>query len=153
VLNGFGLYSWGYAKIIAANPRLNGGNPNAMCASEPESWTWARKILDYTFERFPIDGASMQSADRGRCNCDRCKRWTDAQYHARINVQAADYIRDRWENKIIGVSGWGMKFEDPASLPSIVEMSRHIDYLIDVTGSTQSRDPGYRREFIRQIHC
>src|SRR5205085_11263700 len=91
VLNGFGLYSWGYAKIIAANPRLNGGNPNAMCASEPESWTWARKILDFTFERFPIDGASMQSADRGRCNCDRCKRWTDAQYHARINVQAANY--------------------------------------------------------------
>src|SRR5205085_7396500 len=33
VLNGFGLYSWGYAKIIASNPRLNGGNPNAMCAS------------------------------------------------------------------------------------------------------------------------
>jgi hypothetical protein len=153
VLNGLGLYSWGFRKIIAANPQLGPTSKEAMCASEPGSWEWMRRILDYTFTCFPLDGSSMQSADRGRCTCDRCKRWSDAEYHSRINIMAADYIRGKWKNQTLGVSGWGMNFEDPASKPFVVDLSRHIDYLIDVNGSTQKRDPGYRRKLIAELKC
>ena len=153
VLNGLGVYSWGYATIIRANPHLNRGNPNAMCASEPDSWKWMQKILEFTFGRFPLDGASMQSADRGRCTCDRCGRWNDAEYHSRINIQAADFIRSKWQDKIVGVSGWGMKFEDPANWPHVRALSEHIDYIIDVDNGSQRRDPANRRKLIAQLKC
>lgn len=153
VLNGLGVYSWGYKNIIAANPHLNRGNPNAMCASEPDSWKWMQKILDYTFDRFPVDGTSMQSADLGRCKCDRCSRWSDAEYHARINIRTAEYIRSRWKDKVIGVSGWGMKFDDPANLPFLVDLSRRIDYLIDVPGTARTPDLAYRGKLIRELKC
>jgi hypothetical protein len=153
VLNGLGVYSWGYATIIKANPHLNRGNPNAMCASEPDSWKWMQRILEFTFKRFPLDGASMQSADRGRCSCVRCSRWTDAEYHSRINIMTADFIRSKWKDKIIGVSGWGMKFEDPANWPPVAALSEHIDYIIDVDNGSQRRDPSNRRKFIAQLKC
>ncbi len=68
-----------------------------------------RKVIDFSFERFPVDGASLQSADQGRCNCEKCSRWGDMEYHARLNIQVCDYVRARWKNKLLGISGWGMK--------------------------------------------
>jgi hypothetical protein len=90
--SGLGVYSWGFEEIIRANPKLSRGNPQAMCASEPQSWAWMQKVVDFVFERFPIDGVSMQSADQGRCRCDQCRTFTDAEYHALLNVRVADYI-------------------------------------------------------------
>ncbi len=96
VVSGLGLYSWGFDDILKANPHLMKGNKNAMCGSEEESWEWMRKVIDYVFERFPIDGASMQSADQGRCTCGKCKRFTETEYHARLNIRCAEYIHSKW---------------------------------------------------------
>jgi hypothetical protein len=46
-----------------------------------------------------------------------------------------------------------MRFEDPASLPHLEELSRHIDYLIDVTDSSRRRDPALRKKLIASLHC
>lgn len=67
VISGLGVYSWGFDEILKANPHLMKGNRNAMCGSEEASWEWMRKVIDYVFTRFPIDGVSMPSADQGRC--------------------------------------------------------------------------------------
>ena len=72
---------------------------HAMCASNPESWRWMRKVIDFSFERFPVDGGEPLIADQGRCNCEKCSRWCDMEYHARLNIQVCDYVRSRWKNK------------------------------------------------------
>jgi hypothetical protein len=153
VYTGLGVYSWGFEEIIRANPQLSRGNPSAMCASQPESWDWMRKVIDFAMTRFPIDGASVQSADQGRCKCDQCRRWTDTEYHTRLDIRVSEYMRAHWPGKTIAVSGWGMRFDDPESLPALVELSRHIDYLIDVRDSSRQRDPGLRRRLIHELAC
>jgi hypothetical protein len=153
VYTGLGVYSWGFEEIIRANPRLSRGNPKAMCASQPESWEWMRKVIDFAMTRFPVDGASLQSADQGRCKCDQCRRWSDTEYHTRLDIRVSEYIRAHWPGKAIGVSGWGMRFDDPESLPALVEMSRRIDYLIDVPDSTRQRDRSWRRKLIGELAC
>jgi hypothetical protein len=153
VISGLGVYSWGFDEILKANPRLMKGNRSALCGSEEESWQWMRKVIDYVFTRFAIDGVSMQSADQGRCPCGRCRRYTDTEYHARLNLRCAEYIRSRWPRKGIAVSGWGMRFEDPASLEPLRELGRRIDYLIDVRDSSRRRDPAFRRKLIEALPC
>ena len=37
-----------------------------------------QRVVDFVFERFDIDGVSMQSADQGRCKCSRCDSMSDA---------------------------------------------------------------------------
>jgi hypothetical protein len=124
-----------------------------MCGSEEESWEWMRKVIDYVFTRFPIDGVSMQSADQGRCTCDKCTRYSETEYHVMLNVRCAKYIRSHWPGKSVSVSGWGMRFDDPASIPHLVELSKHIDYLIDVRDSSRLRDPALRRQLISSLQC
>jgi hypothetical protein len=153
VYTGLGVYSWGFEDIIRANPKLNRGNPRAMCASQPESWEWMRKVIDFAMTRFPVDGASLQSADQGRCRCDQCRRWSDTEYHARLDIRVSDYIRARWPEKTVGVSGWGMHFDDPSSLPALVELGRHIDYLIDVPDSARKLGSSWHQELIRELPC
>jgi hypothetical protein len=153
VISGLGVYSWGFDEILKAHPNLTRGNRSAMCGSDEESWEWMRKVIDYVFTRFPIDGVSLQSADQGRCPCDRCRRYSDTEYHARLNIRCAEYIRSRWPRKGIAVSGWGMRFEDPASLEPLRELGRHIDYLIDVRDSSRRRDPAFRKKLIEALPC
>jgi hypothetical protein len=153
VYTGLGVYSWGFEEIIRANPRLSFGNPKAMCASQPESWDWMRKVIDFAMTRFPIDGASLQSADQGRCKCDQCRRWTDTEYHSRLDIRVSEYIRGHWPGKTVGVSGWGMRFDDPDSLPALAELSHRIDYLIDVRDSTRQRDSSWRQRLIHELKC
>jgi hypothetical protein len=153
VYTGLGVYSWGFEEIIRANPQLSRGNPSAMCASQPESWDWMRKVMDFAMTRFPVDGASLQSADQGRCKCEQCRRWTDTEYHTRLDIRVSEYIRVHWPGKTVAVSGWGMRFDDPDSLPALVELSRHIDYLIDVRDSARQRDPSLRRKLIHELAC
>ncbi len=153
VVPGLGIYSWGFDRILKANPHLMKGNKSTMCGSEDASWEWMRKVIDYVFTRFPIDGVSMQSADQGRCPCDKCKRFTETEYHARLNIRCAEYIHSKYPRKLVAVSGWGMRFHDPASLPHIVELSRHIDYLIDVRDSSRQNDAALRRRVIESLQC
>jgi hypothetical protein len=154
VLPGLGVYSWGFDEILRANPSLMKSNAHAMCGSEQASWEWMRKVIDYVFTRFPIDGVSMQSADQGRCTCERCRRYTETEYHTRLNIKCAQYIRSRWPGKTIGVSGWGMRFEDAASLPHLAELGKHVDYLIDVPDSANRRGgAGFRKRLIDAVPC
>ena len=153
VYSGLGVYSWGFDDIIRAHPKLSRGNANAMCASEAESWLWMQKVLDFVFQRFEIDGVSLQSADQGRCRCDQCKTFSDAEYHALLNVRVSEYIRSRWPKKTIGVNSWGMKFEEPETLPSLKKISEKVDYLIDVHDTSRKRDLGYRKKIIDSLSC
>jgi hypothetical protein len=153
VYTGLGVYSWGFEQIIRANPRLSRTNPRAMCGSLPEAWEWMRKVTDFVFTRFPVDGASLQSADQGRCDCEQCRRYTDTEYHVRLDLRVCDYVRGKWPGKTLAVSGWGMDLSAPASLPHLVDLSRKIDYLIDVPGSAGKTDPGYRRTLIHALQC
>jgi hypothetical protein len=46
-----------------------------------------------------------------------------------------------------------MRFDDPKSLPALVELSRRIDYMIDVRDSTRQRDALWRRTLVRELAC
>jgi hypothetical protein len=94
-----------------------------------------------------------QSADQGRCRCQQCKAHTDAEYHALLNTRVGDYIRSRWPDKTIGVNSWGMRFGDPARLPSLMKISQGADYLIDVNDSSSGGGGDYRRRLIRSLDC
>jgi hypothetical protein len=153
VYSGLGVYSWGFDEIIRAHPELSGGNAHALCASEPAAWDWMRRVTDFVLTRFPIDGVSLQSADQGRCPCERCRRYGDTEYHVRLNLKTVGYIRSRWPGKTVAVSGWGIDFRDPASVPFIADMSRKLDYLIDVHDTSSRQDPGQRRRLIAALHC
>lgn len=153
VYSGLGVYSWGFDEIIRANPKLSRGNPQAMCASEPESWAWMQKVIDFVFKRFAIDGVSMQSADQGRCRCNQCSAYSDAEYHALLNVRVSEYIRSRWPKKTIAVNSWGMRFEKADTLPSLIKISQKIDYLIDVHDTSRRQDPAYRKKLIETLAC
>jgi hypothetical protein len=153
VYTGLGVYSWGFEEIIRANPKLARTNPKAMCGSLPEAWEWMRKVTDFALTRFPVDGVSLQSADQGRCECEECRRYGDTEYHARLDVRVGEYIRSRWPEKTVGVSGWGMDLGDSESLPHLVNLSRYIDYLIDVPDSARRQDPTYRRKLIKALQC
>jgi hypothetical protein len=153
VYSGLGVHSWGFEEIIRAHPELSRGNRQAMCASLPEAWDWMRRVVDFVFSRFPIDGVSMQSADQGRCRCEQCQAHTDAEYHALLNTRTAEYIRGRYRGKTIGVNSWGLGFQDENALPALVQMSKGIDYLIDVHDSSRRKDPAYRRKLIGALDC
>lgn len=153
LIAGLGVFSWGFEELIRTYPALGPTNPRAMCASNPDAWHWMEKIIDFALTRLPVDGVSMQSADQGRCTCVKCSRFGDAEYHARINIRAADYIRSRHPGKLVAVSGWGMKFDDAASLPFIERMAAKLDYLIDVSDTAGTRGRAYRRDVIRSIRC
>ncbi len=153
VLSGLGTYSWGFAEIIKANPKLNGGNANAMCASEPESHAWMERVLAFVFTRFPIDGVSMQSADQGRCKCPRCSKLGDADYHAQLLARTADLIHAKWPGKIVGMSNWGVSFGNPKDQVTFAKLSRSFDYMIDQNDSARWGGRPYRREFINALGC
>ncbi|MFN7949792.1 MAG: hypothetical protein U0Z53_30845 [Blastocatellia bacterium] len=153
VYSGLGVYSWGFEEIIRAHPQVSRGNPRAMCASEPEAWRWMQRVIDFVFARFPIDGVSLQSADQGRCSCAQCRVCSNAEYHALLNVRTSEYIRSRWPQKTIAINSWGMDFDNPATLPALVQMSRSVDYLIDTHDTSRRRDPQYRRKIIGALAC
>lgn len=153
VISGLGTYSWGFAEIIKAHPKLSGGNANAMCASEPEAHAMMERVLEFVFTRFPIDGVSMQSADQGRCRCSRCREFGDVEYHARLLTRTAETIRARWPGKIVGMSNWGVSFGKPQDKETLVGLSRSLDYMIDHNDSARWGGVRYRREFIAALHC
>ena len=131
VLYGGGLYSWGFEKIIAARPELGRGDARNMSPAVPAAWDVQKRILDYIFS-FDFDGCSLQSADLGRNADPELAPLSDLEYHALINDRAAAYVKATYPGKIVGVSGWGMNFGKRADLPAIRQLTRHLDYLVDV---------------------
>jgi hypothetical protein len=151
ILAGTGVYSWGFEAIIREHPELSGGNPRAMCASNPDAWPWMRRVLDFVGDGLGVDGFSFQSADQGRCSCSRCAQWQDVEYHARLNARVTAYVREKWPTMLVAVNGWGMNLADPDDLPQVIAMTRHADYLIDSHSSAAKREPTYRRRLIEAI--
>jgi hypothetical protein len=152
VILGMGVYSWGFDKILQEHPEL-GCNCNAHVLdwSNPKSWDWQKKVFDYTIDHFDFDGISMQSADLGRCNCGESAKMSVLEYHAAINQKAVKYIRSKKPNYIIGISGWGMNFGNPEDLQSIQEMTKGVDYLIDVEETSLNSGREYRQKLIKAI--
>ena len=152
VILGMGVYSWGFDKILQEHPELSCTcNAHVLDCSNPTSWDWQKKVFDYTIDNFEFDGISMQSADLGRCNCGESAKMTDLEYHAAINQKALKYIRSKRPTYIIGISGWGMNFGNPADLKNIQEMTKGVDYLIDVEESSLSSGREYREKLIKAI--
>jgi hypothetical protein len=112
-----------------------------------------QRVVDFVFERFDIDGVSMQSADQGRCKCDRCNAISDAEYHARLISRTADYIRAKWPDKTLGMSNWGVPFHRRQDQASLSCMSRSLDYMIDHNNSVRRAGLDYRRAFIQGLDC
>jgi hypothetical protein len=142
----------GFRQIIADNPDLARGNARVMCSSNPDAWRWQAHVVDYIFQ-WDLDGISMQSADQGRCRCDECAGIGDIEYHARINSRTADYVKRQWPDKLVGVNNWGMTFEDPRDQPHLVELGRHVDYIIDAHDTARRAGDAYRRALIASVPC
>ncbi len=151
VFSGLGLYSWGFDDIIQADPSLcDGQNFHAMCLENPQSWDWQQRVIDFVFS-FPIDGAEMQCADQGRCHCPSCAAIGDIDYYSQIVDKCASYIKQKWPNSTLGVSNWGMSFQDPNDLPHMKTMTSHIDFITDNDDSARRQDPTYRKTLISSI--
>ncbi len=95
ILYGLGLYSWGFDEIIKTNPGVRGTNPSAMCAARSESHRVMNSLVDYLMDEYSFDGFHFESADQGRCSCDKCKPMTDSEYHLELNRQVAEHVRSR----------------------------------------------------------
>src|SRR5512136_2697191 len=95
-----GTYSWGYDKIIAADPEVRGKNPDgtphayAMCDANPKSFDYVKRILDFALGEFDFGGVHLESCDLGCCWCPSCTGKDGVVgYNVRINQKTADYIR------------------------------------------------------------
>ena len=151
VLSGMGVYSWGFDKIIAAHSELtDASNRQVMCLSNPAAWNWQKKVIDFIFT-FSLDGVSMQSADKGRCACARCSKYSDLEYHSILNDSCAAYIKRTYHEKIVGINTWGMSLTNKNDLPFIKTMTRHADFLTDVSEGVLDNGRAYRKEFIQAI--
>jgi len=157
VLSGMGVYSWGFDEVVAKVPATSCGKPNShgyvvMCAASDAAWEWQRRVLDFHMDsKWGLDGISMQSADNGRCECDACSKLTPAQYHARILIRTADYVRRQRPDWTIGQACWGLEVDDPGQWDDLVEISRHVDYMVEVAENTMRK--GLRRELVARLKC
>jgi hypothetical protein len=152
VMCGMGIYSWGFGKIISQYPDLAcPTNPNVMDLSKPQAWEWQKKVLDYVMDNFEFDGISMQSGDKGWCQCGDYAKVSSMEYHALLNQKAVEYIRAKNPRYIIGISGWGMDMSNPKDSTAIFEMTRKVDYLIDVGETLGFAGTTYRSKLIHKI--
>lgn len=153
MIMGLGLYSWGFEEIIAAHPELDGGAPDKMCGSQPESWEWMKRVVDFIFEQYQPDGVSMQSSDQGRCPCDTCQEMGSLEYHAMINEKVSFYIRTRWPDKFIHISTWGMDLSNPDEARHVLKMTSYADALNDVINSAARHGRQNRKMLIQSLKC
>lgn len=159
IIYGLGVYSWGFDNIIAHDPAVRRTNPHAMCGSRPESRRWMEKVLDYLIAEFDFDGFHLEAADRGRCDCPECARESNTEYYSRINAETAAYIRKNQPDSLLLVNMCGyLPGKGPVpreEFSHLVDMSRHVDFLIDVGHGCYHYyiTPELRGELISQLHC
>jgi hypothetical protein len=153
LVTGLGVYSWGFDQIIREHPEVaaSDGNKHVMCPFQPAAWEWQRRVLDFVLDpQWGIDGASMQSADQGRCDCPRCKKRSNAEHHAELLIRCAEYARRQRPDWVIGTSCWGLRVDEPEALAHIVHMSKALDYILEV--DELSHRKGLRPDIVRQLH-
>jgi hypothetical protein len=161
---GLGTYSWGYDKIIAADPEVRGHNADgtphahAMCDANPRSFEYVKKIIDFALGQFDFAGVHLESCDLGCCACPQCAGKDGVVgYNARINRKTADYIKSKWPDKIVYVItiNWkpaGQHFTD-AEKAQVIELSRHVDCIFDQGHTGYHVAENERRDFIGNLHC
>ena len=161
---GLGTYSWGYDKIIEADPAVRGRNPDgtphphAMCDANPKSFDYVRRILDFTLGQFDFQAVHLESCDLGCCWCPRCAGKDGVVgYNARINRKTADYIKQKWPDKIVYAItiNWAPpagQFSDE-ELAKIVELSKHLDCVFDQGHTGYQVPQSKRRSFLAGLHC
>ncbi len=152
VIYGLGVYSWGFDAIIRHDPRVRGTNPSAMCGSRQESREWMRRVVDFVAGNFQVDGFHLEAADQGRCKCADCGRETALEYYSRLNRETAEYLRERYPDKLLlvntsGYLPWG-DFVSPRHYPALHTLGKTIDVLIDGGNHGLFIHPDLRREFI-----
>jgi Domain of unknown function (DUF4082) len=149
VLAGLGVYSWGFKRIIAADPSVRcASNADVMNPAAPQAWQYQKAVLDYIFDNYPLDGMSVQSADKGRCRDDPAP--TDVAYHATLVDKAAAYVKAKNPALIVGVANWGLDMSQPADQADWVRMTRHVDYLAEA-GGRLAGVRGYRKQLAAAI--
>jgi len=152
VLYGLGLYSWGFDKIIEADPNVQGTNHWVMCPSKEASHEVMESLVDYLLSTFAFDGFHFESADLGRCECPPCKQKSDLVYHVELNERMARYVNSRWAGKII-------EMYDPSGLKSRrdwlawSEASKQFSFLIDPNNRADAFGCRARKEIISGLHC
>jgi hypothetical protein len=152
VLSGVGVYSWGFEEVIRKVPGVSAGHHQAMCAFQEEAWDWQRRVLDFLMDpKWGLDGVSMQSADQGRCECERCSAFSAAEHHAELLVRCARHIRERRPDWVIGQASWGLRLDDPEDLDHLQLIADHVDYMVEV--HEQSAWNGVRRELTSRLGC
>ena len=163
VLSGLGVYSWGFEELIRKYPNLKASdkkriwsnesdNNEAMCFYKEEAREWMRKIIDFMLTTVDIDGFGMQAGDLGRCICGKCNVMGDGEYYSEVSYDTASYIKEKYPDKFLSVSGWGMSFANEADIPYFKKMSSKLDYIADVTESSNEAT-GYRKKLIDQLKC
>ncbi len=157
LLYGLGVYSWGFDRIIEADPAVRGPNPHAMCASREESRVWMEKVVDYLLTEFDFDGFHLEASDLGRCTCPRCAPQGNTEYYSRLNAQTARYIRKQQPDAVLmvnmcGYLPWGTN-APRADWPHLFDLGRELDFLIDAGHAGYFIAPAERAAFIRQLPC
>jgi hypothetical protein len=166
VFFGMGLMSWGYTDIIRKEPEVAGRDrsghplPNAMCGAKDKSWQYVQKVLDRALNGFPFVGVHLESADMGWCDCPQCggKDGT-VGYNIRLNIRAADYIKDRWPGKIVTcipinwLNGTGQRYFNEQDKTRLIELSKHIDCFMDQGWRGHYIADSERADFIKRMHC
>ena len=164
VVLGLGTYSWGYDKIIAADPEVRGRNADgtphahAMCDAHPRAFEYVRKIIDFALGNFDFGAVHLESCDLGCCMCSRCGgRDGVVAYNVRINQKTADYIKQRWPDKTVYVItiNWvpAGKHFNAAEKAKVIELSRHVDCIFDQGHTGYHIAEAERRDFIQALHC
>src|SRR5207237_5666584 len=124
------------------------GHQHAMCPFREEAWDWQRRVLDFLMEpQWGLDGISMQSADQGRCDCEKCRRMSPAEHHAKILVRSAEHVRANRPEWIIGQASWGLRVDEPGELEYVRQISQAVDYMIEVR--ELSAESGRRAEILK----
>jgi len=161
---GLGTYSWGYDKIIEADPEVRGKDPDgtphahAMCDANPRAFDYVRRIIDFALGEFEFGGVHLESCDLGCCMCPSCAGHDGVVgYNVRINQKAADYIRQHWPEKTVYVItiNWlpaGQHF-DAEQKAHLVDLSGHVDCIFDQGHNGYHIDPAQRRAFIAGLKC
>jgi hypothetical protein len=161
---GMGTYSWGYDKIIAADPDVRGRNPDgtphahAMCDANPKAFEYVKKIIDFALGQCHFDAVHLESCDLGCCWCPQCAGKEGAvAYNTRINRKTADYIKQKWPDKFVYVItiNWippGKHFNEQEAA-HVVELSKHVDCIFDQGHVGYMVPEEKRRSFIAGLHC
>lgn len=163
VLYGLGVYSWGFEEIIKHDPttarnegRMVWGafqpdNGVAMCYHSESARQWMRDIVDLCVKEVGTQGFGFQSGDLGRCYCSQCRRLSDSDYHSRVINETAEYIKLEYPKQVLGLSAWGVDLGCRAE--ALKPMTRHLDFLTDVTDQSARKGRDYRRSLTGQLPC